>query len=1831
MGKKHGRKEGKPAKPVIKLFKNIVSKLLENQPSEALALLHENVEYTKQVLQFEDEHSLSITHHAVQAMLSKQPDQRTDYVDLIEALYQTFSYQESGDSTGITPLMHLCKDRDGGLLAKLVPHMRPLQSWQQQTITKHLIDHHHTGPLKALLDSVSPDQRRAIICPQAPISHPLLHAAQMQHVDQVTLLLEYGADPLCTDQFQNTPLMKALIYSEDQPACVNALLPYIKDERKHRPMQTGGSLFHMACELGYTNIVGCLLDHGVDPNQVDISGELPIHTAITFGWPTITQQLLPVTTNLDTPSPKGWSLLHYSVFYKHAKITEILLKNFFKSVTTVMMTQSNQQKVVVQPLVYAVRNFDIPNTKILAQYGMDLDLCFDKSIQACHWRYQGPNTPSLLDTAGTLHTNPAYSPAGCLADWTVLHEACAHNRHPIVDILLQHGASFHHTTDNGITALMLAIACYDNNSKTVQALLAKGADPNAITTDGRATPLTLAIRKNAPDLVHLLLAHKANPEQMVCSTISPLALAYQLEQDSCLALLLNCSLETRDFIQSQLGTIGEKIASISPKQVPELDPNTTTCDRVLLLDAYLKATQSSVEDVQSVILFTSTALPQIPNPLFLKHWDTLKEVFVAKLSQYYTQCQLYQAIQAQSFDQNKSALNPDSLFVQLYTVDHPLISKILGCSFLTNFPQDSHWPKRLFNRLLLEALYSSIITVLKQHNFTQLAQNLDHAEHNQYTKLQSYWLAVLASYPTPPYMPDQPTLTAVLTEVFWDKLINLKTFSTQSSQTTAVIISRYAWYALLANHAPNCGILGKICEKQQDLFISFRSEYEKKLDSEALASLPHMPKLEPHLSIAENCALQSKALLHSLCVTLPQLIALSQDPNLGDVRTLAKVPFYLIQHFPERIDKITLLNKILENFETQASLLLECPDIQCAILECLSAILSYRSLYSHAKEADTLRACLGKIESCMEGFHLLTHAQKICLAGYCLHKDIPALSPSTQTLLKTFYHAHHYIRTGISQQMTLDNDQSNKAVQEMLHKYQSLLHQTQEKELNQQEFNTLRQAHTKHIEKMKQTHQKELDELKTQTQKKLEDFDQEFQQKCSRSQAHMLEQSERLVEIEKETITQQKTIKNLEHSNNSLRANQKTAHKTVTDLKKTLDNNKKIHQSQVDQLRGNINKLTNQASQMDLHNATLASQLEAQTKLLTQQSDELTQSRRDYDTLQQAYKKLHTQLHDIPTREKLQGDLAAMQAKLTSQCTAMDTQNASLEREKQALADQRKALDIEKQAFTDRIEALDVEKQAFIDRIEALDAEKKASTQQMTELHTTLSKLQHDYEALLAANSHSQQTSPEGDTTSISSLSSDRTQDAHDEASNKKPQSPKLSALRSASLLSLKESIFQLLSLTPQKAASTTYAHSSSTLSSDTGLFSPYLSNTLRTLHLTVHSLETERLLYTGLEAPIGLRQQLPQIHSVLAALSHALQQQDHELGLCGSYAAHWLFNLLQHDFSDSTSGHDVDLYVSASSQQYAAIRAAVDMAVQTWQHVSGINLDYTNARHSRLVTIHFPWLKVDIHFFPNNKPLQVTDTRFCWHSDSQCFSLPQSGLSLEHNNLYLGLACSLPSEKTRRPSLFRALCFGTDLYHRFQKVQKNPRSLMQLIALTLQEKIHHNQQSTLLQDCVSLLERTMHTPQAPYAWLLLTQPFGDDNKTLLQLALSRDVVVDQYDIDYFQSSVVPMQASNLHKICVLLLALVQQNHDGAKRKIHRPSFTCASAPDSTITINLGTSPNFSGLDLETAQSVYHSLCQWQDVRAQYQFDGQKKSHFFQSFTDSDHRPSSPRTGLYPR
>ncbi|MFZ2974372.1 MAG: ankyrin repeat domain-containing protein [Ferribacterium limneticum] len=76
---------------------------------------------------------------------------------------------------------------------------------------------------------------------------------------------------------------------------------------------------------------------------------------------------------------------------------------------------------------------------------------------------------------------------------------------------LDDGADIEMPDMHGCSGLPLRAACFEGNLAVVRELLNRGANPNAIASDGPGAPLRLALRKGHQDIADLLLQKGAMP------------------------------------------------------------------------------------------------------------------------------------------------------------------------------------------------------------------------------------------------------------------------------------------------------------------------------------------------------------------------------------------------------------------------------------------------------------------------------------------------------------------------------------------------------------------------------------------------------------------------------------------------------------------------------------------------------------------------------------------------------------------------------------------------------------------------------------------------------------------------------------------------------------------------------------------------------------------------------------------------------------------------------------------------------------------------------------------------------------------------------------------------------------------------------------------------------------------------------------------------------------------------------------------------------------------------------------------------------------------------
>lgn len=131
----------------------------------------------------------------------------------------------------------------------------------------------------------------------------LIVAATSGHTDVVALLLEHGADPAASDSSGGSPLVNATFFGHADT--VKLLLSKLPKLEK----QDGEELLMMAAGLGHAEIVGALLDYGVNINGRGLKQRTALMAAAAFNKIDVVRMLLARGVDLAAADEDGETAL----------------------------------------------------------------------------------------------------------------------------------------------------------------------------------------------------------------------------------------------------------------------------------------------------------------------------------------------------------------------------------------------------------------------------------------------------------------------------------------------------------------------------------------------------------------------------------------------------------------------------------------------------------------------------------------------------------------------------------------------------------------------------------------------------------------------------------------------------------------------------------------------------------------------------------------------------------------------------------------------------------------------------------------------------------------------------------------------------------------------------------------------------------------------------------------------------------------------------------------------------------------------------------------------------------------------------------------------------------------------------------------------------------------------------------------------------------------------------------------------------------------------------------------------------------------------------------
>ena len=255
----------------------------------------------------------------------------------------------------------------------------------------------------------------------------------------------------------------------------------------------GGSLLHYAARWADSEIIKCLLDHGISVNTTDKQNNTPLLWACR------------VPNNKDNVA----TLLTYGAD------TNIIYTN-----QTYSLNQTNYSILHV-----AVKCSDIDTVKCLLDHNAPVNVVDPDNQTPLMWAFlSGYDLEYIRNVVATLLAHGAdVNATSKSGGYSALHLAAKYADSETIRCLLDHGISINVVDKEKDTPLMCAV--YLNKLENVAALIERGADLNMTSEEKGASILHIAAKNGSSELVKLLLDHNISVNVLDNDGRTPLAWA----------------------------------------------------------------------------------------------------------------------------------------------------------------------------------------------------------------------------------------------------------------------------------------------------------------------------------------------------------------------------------------------------------------------------------------------------------------------------------------------------------------------------------------------------------------------------------------------------------------------------------------------------------------------------------------------------------------------------------------------------------------------------------------------------------------------------------------------------------------------------------------------------------------------------------------------------------------------------------------------------------------------------------------------------------------------------------------------------------------------------------------------------------------------------------------------------------------------------------------------------------------------------------------------------------------------------------------------------------
>ncbi|KXH34917.1 hypothetical protein CSIM01_01953 [Colletotrichum simmondsii] len=319
-------------------------------------------------------------------------------------------------------------------------------------------------------------------------STPLLEASYKGATNIVQLLLQKGADPKVTGDYNWTAINVASYYGH-----LDTVALLLRSGADIFVANKGGLVpLSAASYSGHLEVVELLLENRADVTHANADGWSSIHLASDKGHYKIVQRLLDAGADLSAVTNRGWTPLHIAAHRGHLEIVQLFLEKGADSTaltndrwTPIHMASTNRHKGVVKLLISGDNGGSDSNEPIPALLREEHVAKNQKIVKA------------LFDE----HQDDIRNPFDAMG-WTPLHDASYNGRIELVQWLIDEGADGRLVDDSGWTPLHAATV--SGHTGVVELLLHNPRCKTGIKDNSGRTPLFYASARGHYAVLQLL-------------------------------------------------------------------------------------------------------------------------------------------------------------------------------------------------------------------------------------------------------------------------------------------------------------------------------------------------------------------------------------------------------------------------------------------------------------------------------------------------------------------------------------------------------------------------------------------------------------------------------------------------------------------------------------------------------------------------------------------------------------------------------------------------------------------------------------------------------------------------------------------------------------------------------------------------------------------------------------------------------------------------------------------------------------------------------------------------------------------------------------------------------------------------------------------------------------------------------------------------------------------------------------------------------------------------------------------------------------------------------